>query len=184
MLGKHFGPGADPPEMAGIANRHSRHAMRRGARGGDLHRLPADDLAKAEIAVDDDQRAAIADDARVSIWPHLARAQPTRYISKCGSRRASRGPSGSHRRDGRRRSWPRSVPSRRRRRSPGRNLVGSRKKTGARRHGRSAARRRQAPPGRRDSFLSMPSGGGFKRNRPRLRRYVTAAVLSSRRHSP
>ena len=80
MLGKHFRPGADPPEMAGIANSHSRHAMRRGVRGGDLHRLPADDLAKAEIAVDDDERAAIADDARVSIWLHLACAEPTTYF--------------------------------------------------------------------------------------------------------
>ena len=51
--------------------------MRRGARGGDLHRLPADDLAKAEIPIDNDERAAIADDARVSIWLHLPRAQPS-----------------------------------------------------------------------------------------------------------
>ena len=83
-LGKHLRPGADPAEMAGIANRHRRHAVRRGARGGDLHRLPADDLAKAEIAVDDDERAAIGDDARVSVWPNLACAQPTRHISKRG----------------------------------------------------------------------------------------------------
>ena len=76
MLGEHFGPRADPPEMAGVANSQSRHAMRRGARGGDLHRLPADDLAKAEIAIDDDQRAAIADDPRMPVRPHLARAQP------------------------------------------------------------------------------------------------------------
>ena len=79
MLGKHFRPGTDPPEMAGIANSHSRHAVRRGKRGGDLHRLPADDLAKAEITVDDDESTAIADNARVSIWLNLACAEPT-YI--------------------------------------------------------------------------------------------------------
>ena len=50
--------------------------MRRSARGSDLHRLPADYLAKTEIPVDNEERAAIADDASVSIWFHLpARTQ-------------------------------------------------------------------------------------------------------------
>ena len=55
---------------------NSRHAMRRGVGGRDLHRLPADNLTKAEITIDNDKRAAIGDDASVSIWLHLPRAQP------------------------------------------------------------------------------------------------------------
>ena len=47
-----------------------------GARRGDFHRLLADDLAEAEVAIDDDQRAAIACDASVPVRPHLARPQP------------------------------------------------------------------------------------------------------------
>ena len=63
--------------MPGVANGQSCHAMRRSVGGRDLHRLPANYLTKTEIPIDNDEHAAIADDASVSIWLHLPRAQPS-----------------------------------------------------------------------------------------------------------
>jgi hypothetical protein len=76
MICKRFRPRANAPEMSGVANGHSRYAMRYGARGGNLHRFLADDLTKAEVAVDDHKCAAVADDACAPVRANLARAQP------------------------------------------------------------------------------------------------------------
>ena len=62
--------------MPGVAKSHGREPISSRPLGGDFHRLLADDLPKPELAVSDDQRAAIADHAHAPIRANLACPEP------------------------------------------------------------------------------------------------------------
>ena len=79
--GELLGPGADPPEMAGIADGGEGEAEFAGALGGERHRLAADHLAVAEAAVEEQGRAAVVDDRKMPVGEDLPGLHPVRRTS-------------------------------------------------------------------------------------------------------
>ena len=70
-------PVADPAEMEAVADRDQRHTLLGGARHAELHGLEADHLAVAAIALDHQDRAAIAHQLGMPVGPQAAVAQAT-----------------------------------------------------------------------------------------------------------
>ena len=73
LPGGHLGPVADPAQVAGIPQRHQRHAELGALVEGELHRLLADHLAESEPAVEHGHDLVLARRSRPSGW---ARAAP------------------------------------------------------------------------------------------------------------
>ena len=71
-------PMADAAEMEAVADREQRHALLGGARHRELHRLVADHLAVAALALDHQHRAALAHQLGMAVGHERARRAGTR----------------------------------------------------------------------------------------------------------
>ena len=71
-----LGPGADPPEMTGIADGGEGEAEFCRALGGKRHSLAADHLAVAEAAVEEEGGAAVVDHRKMPVGEDLPGLHP------------------------------------------------------------------------------------------------------------
>ena len=74
--GRHERPVADPAQMAGVPQGDHGHAVPAAFVDAQLHRLLADGLAEAELAIDDGDGLVFEDDLDRLIGQHLAGPQP------------------------------------------------------------------------------------------------------------